>query len=129
MKKYFIIAVAAIAAMAACSKVETADNTPGRKIAFEVANYASQTKAAEDAGSVLAETDNFSSKAWLHANGAATGADFFGTSANNYVETVLMDIAYKDPNDETIAAIEEARSMKPMEKLDVDNLEGFVAEL
>ncbi len=50
-------------------------------------------------------------------------------SLNNYVETVLMDIAYKDPNDETIAAIEEARSMKPMEKLDVDNLEGFVAEL
>ena len=92
MKKYFIIAVAAIAAMAACSKVETADNTPGRKIAFEVANYASQTKAAEDPGSVLAETDNFSSKAWLHANGAATGADFFGTSANNYVETVT----YKD---------------------------------
>ena len=39
------------------------------------------------------------------------------------------DIAYNEPNDETIAAIEEARSGKPMEKLDVDNLEGFVAEL
>ena len=50
-------------------------------------------------------------------------------SLNNYVETVLMDIAYNDPNDETITAIEEARSGKPMEKLDVDNLEGFVAEL
>ena len=50
-------------------------------------------------------------------------------SLNNYVETVLMDIVYNDPNDETIAAIEEARSGKPMEKLDVDNLEGIVAEL
>ena len=50
-------------------------------------------------------------------------------SLNNYVETVLMDIAYNEPNDETIAAIEEARSGKPMDKLDVDNLEGFVTEL
>ena len=50
-------------------------------------------------------------------------------SLNNYVETVLMDIAYNEPNDETIAAIEEARSGKPMNKLDVDRLEGFVAEL
>lgn len=50
-------------------------------------------------------------------------------SLNNYVETVLMDIAYNEPNDETIEAIEEARSGKPMEKLDVDNLEGFVAKL
>ena len=90
MKKYFIIAVAAIAAMAACSKVESTDNTPSKKIAFEVANYASQTKA-EDPGSVLAETNNFSSKAWLHANGEATGANFFGTTANNYVETVTYN--------------------------------------
>ncbi|MBR0501332.1 MAG: hypothetical protein IJJ72_10130 [Bacteroidales bacterium] len=33
-------------------------------------------------------------------------------SLNNYVETVLMDIAYSEQNDETIAAIEEARSGK-----------------
>ena len=50
-------------------------------------------------------------------------------SLNNYVETVLMDIAYSEPNDKTIAAIEEVRSGKPLEKLDVDNLEGFVEEL
>lgn len=47
MKKYFIIAAAAVVAMAACSKVE--DNfdltSPSNKIAFEVANYAAQTKA------------------------------------------------------------------------------------
>ena len=95
MKKYFIFAVAAVVAMAACSKVETSDTTPARKISFEVANYASQTKAAEDPGSVLAETDNFKTKAWLHANGDATGTDFFGTSADNYVETVSYITASK----------------------------------
>ena len=40
-----------------------------------------------------------------------------------------MDIAYSEPNDETIAAIEEARSGKSMDKLDVDNLEEIAAEL
>ena len=45
MKKYFIIAVAALAASAACSKVETVDTTPDKKIGFEVANYTAQTKA------------------------------------------------------------------------------------
>jgi len=50
-------------------------------------------------------------------------------SLNNYVETVLMDIAYDEPNDETVAAIEEARSGKGLEKLNVDNLEDLVAEL
>ena len=88
MKKYFILAVAAVVAMAACSKVETDKNVPARKISFEVANYAGQTKAAEDPGSVLAETSRFSSKAWLHANGASTGTNFFGTDANEYTENV-----------------------------------------
>lgn len=44
-------------------------------------------------------------------------------SLNNYVETVLMDIVYNEPNDETIEAIKEVRSGKPLEKLDVDNLD------
>ena len=38
-------------------------------------------------------------------------------------------IVYDEPNIETVAAIEEVRSGKQLEKLDVDNLEGFVAEL
>ena len=45
MKKYFIIAAAAIVAMAACSKVDAVDNSPAKKIAFEVASYTPQTKA------------------------------------------------------------------------------------
>ena len=44
-------------------------------------------------------------------------------SLNNYVETVLMDIVYNEPNDETIEAIKEVRSGKTLEKLDVDNLD------
>ena len=40
-----------------------------------------------------------------------------------------MDVAYDEPNEETVAAIEEVRSGKRLEKLDVDNLEGFVEEL
>ncbi|MBQ6952371.1 MAG: toxin-antitoxin system HicB family antitoxin [Bacteroidales bacterium] len=50
-------------------------------------------------------------------------------SLNNYVETVLMDIVYDEPNDETLAAIEEARSGKSLKKLDVDSLDEFVAGL
>ena len=50
-------------------------------------------------------------------------------SLNNYVETVLMDIVYDEPNEDTVAAIEEVRSGKTLEKLDVDNSEGLVAEL
>ena len=44
MKKYFIIAAAAVVAMAACSKVDTVDNSPAKKVAFEVASYVPQTK-------------------------------------------------------------------------------------
>lgn len=46
MKKYFIIAVAAIAAMASCAKSELVENAVReKKIGFEVANYSAQTKA------------------------------------------------------------------------------------
>ncbi len=67
MKKYFIIAVAAVAAMAACSKVETnLDNAPGNKITFQAANYATATKAGEV--SVLNDFTAFKSLAYLHAD-------------------------------------------------------------
>ena len=50
-------------------------------------------------------------------------------SLNNYVETILMDIVYDEPNEETIAAIEEVQSRKPLEKLEIDKFKDFVAEL
>ena len=49
MKKYFILAAAAIVAMAACSKMENDyTSVPDKKISFEVASYLAQTKAAGD---------------------------------------------------------------------------------
>ena len=51
-------------------------------------------------------------------------------SLNNYVETLLMDATYhRKPNAETMAAIEEARSGKELETLDVDHFREFVASL
>lgn len=50
-------------------------------------------------------------------------------SLNNYVETLLMDATYRKPNAETMAAIEEARSGKELETLDVDHFKEFVASL
>ena len=50
-------------------------------------------------------------------------------SLNNYVETVLMDIVFDEPNDETIEAINEVRSGKNLEKLDMEKFDEFVASL
>ena len=50
-------------------------------------------------------------------------------SLNNYVETVLMDIVYDEPNDETIEAINEVRSGKNLEKLEMGKFDEFVASL
>lgn len=51
------------------------------------------------------------------------------TSLNSYVEGVLLDEVYSVPNEETLAAIEEARSGKAMETLDLDHFNDFVASL
>ena len=50
-------------------------------------------------------------------------------SLNNYVETVLMEVVYSELNEETIAAINEVRSGKPLERLDMDKFDDFVAGL
>ena len=50
-------------------------------------------------------------------------------SLNNYVETVLMDIVYDEPNEETIEAINEVRSGRNLEKLDMGKFDEFVEAL
>ena len=50
-------------------------------------------------------------------------------SLNNYVETVLMDVAYDEHNEETMAAINEVNSRKDLERLDMDQFDEFVAGL
>ena len=50
-------------------------------------------------------------------------------SLNNYVETLLMDVVYDEPNEETAKALREAQSAKKMERLDLEKFDEFVAEL
>lgn len=50
-------------------------------------------------------------------------------SLNNYVETVLMDVVYDEPNEGTIEAIREAQNEKSLERLDLDKFDEFVADL
>ena len=40
------------------------------------------------------------------------------------MESVLLDAVYFEPNETTAAAIEEARSGKELEKLDLDNFKS-----
>lgn len=47
-------------------------------------------------------------------------------SLNNYVESVLIDVAYNEPNDVTRAAIEEARSGKYGGTVNTDSMESFL---
>lgn len=46
-------------------------------------------------------------------------------SLNNFVETALMDLVYNEPNQETVAAIEEAKSGKLQGPLDVSSVEAM----
>ena len=76
MKKYFIIAVAALAASVACTKTEVND-TPGERITFEPASYVPQTKAhALGDESITA----FNCMAFMKGAGVSGYQNFFGTT-------------------------------------------------
>ena len=75
MKKYFIIAAAAIVAMAACSKVETVDNTQDSPIRFSVVNHLQQTTKASTTGLTYPTTVPFGTFAWWTAADWADSAD------------------------------------------------------
>lgn len=47
-------------------------------------------------------------------------------SLNNFVESTLMDAIYSDPNEETIAAIKEARAGKFAGTIDTSSMEAFI---
>lgn len=74
MKKYIIIAAAAIAAMA-CSKVETND-TPAKKVTFEVATYTSVQTKAHSLNSE--DIESFNCIAFMKGEGVNDLQDFFG---------------------------------------------------
>ena len=50
-------------------------------------------------------------------------------SLNNFVESTLMDAVYSEPNEETIEAINEARSRKYAGTIDVSSFDAFMKSL
>ena len=47
-------------------------------------------------------------------------------SLNNFVESTLMDAIYSEPNEETIAAINDARAGKFAGIIDTSSMEAFI---
>lgn len=47
-------------------------------------------------------------------------------SLNNYVESILMEIIYNEPNRTTISAIEEAKAGKYAGTIDTSSMEAFI---
>jgi hypothetical protein len=77
MKKLFILAAAAVVALAACTKTEVVNNTPDQAIAFQVANYVNATKADSHGHTSLLDEgfNNFKTYAWYTpATGTANQA-------------------------------------------------------
>ena len=50
-------------------------------------------------------------------------------SLNNYVESVLLDAVYREPNEETLAAMEEAKAGNNLTKVDTSSFESFLKSL
>ncbi len=50
-------------------------------------------------------------------------------SLNNYVETILMDVAFNRPNAETISAMKEAEKDSNLTKVDMSNFDSFLKSL
>ena len=79
MKKLFILAAAAVVALAACTKTQMVD-TPSREVSFKIANYTAQTKAYN---SLLDETADgnpivsFTTNAWYHDGAGSYGSQVF----------------------------------------------------
>ena len=50
-------------------------------------------------------------------------------SLNNIVESVLLDAVYREPNEETLTAMKDAKENGNLETLDLDNFEKYVDSL
>ena len=80
MKKYLILAVAALAASAACTKVENVP-TPDQAISFSVARYVPQTKAPGE-NMEYSTSDSFGTYSWFIATDDAGNP--ISAAANTY---------------------------------------------
>ncbi len=56
-------------------------------------------------------------------------ADKDNRSLNNYVESVLLEVVYREPNETTLAAMREAEAGTNLETLDLENLDDLVESL
>ena len=50
-------------------------------------------------------------------------------SLNNFVESVLLDAVYREPNEATLTAMKDAKGNGNLETLDLDNFEKYVESL
>ena len=50
-------------------------------------------------------------------------------SLNNFVESVLLDAVYREPNEETLTAMKDVKGNGNLETLDLDNFENYVESL
>jgi len=75
MKKYMILAAAALVASVACTKVENNVTTPDQAIAFQVANYAGQTTKAGETSLLTEGFYEFKTYAW-YTSSTATNQEF-----------------------------------------------------
>ena len=50
-------------------------------------------------------------------------------SLNNFVESVLLDAVYREPNEETLTAMKDAKENGNLETLDLNNFEKYVESL
>lgn len=50
-------------------------------------------------------------------------------SLNNFVESVLLDAVYREPNEETLTAMKDAKENGNLETLDLDYFEKYVESL
>lgn len=103
MKKFFIIAAAALVAITACTKIEDIDTAPAKKITFQAASYVPQTKANV---SIMPEFTSFPCKAFLHAAGYSETQNMFGPdgetiyayTSGDAVTTTSSQVAYWAPS-------------------------------
>ena len=57
------------------------------------------------------------------------GARKQNRSLNNFVESLLMDAIYNEPNEETKAAIEEVKAGKSAGTIDMKNFDTFMKSI
>ena len=50
-------------------------------------------------------------------------------SLNNYVETILMNVAYNTPNETTVAAMKEAKDDSTLTSVNMDSYDTFLSSL